>query len=79
MFIDGRHDAIIAIGGGSAMDGGKAICLTANNQIDLWDFEYEQPTPEIAAAFPKLITIPTTAGIGAETESTAMITLVKRA
>jgi alcohol dehydrogenase class IV len=78
MFIDGRHDAIIAIGGGSTMDGGKAICLTANNQIDLWDFEYEQPTPEIAAAFPKLITIPTTAGIGAETESTAMITLVKK-
>ena len=72
MFIDGRHDAIIAIGGG------KAICLTANNQIDLWDFEYEQPTPEITAAFPTLITIPTTAGIGAETESTAMITLVKK-
>jgi alcohol dehydrogenase class IV len=78
MFIDGRHDAIIAIGGGSAMDGGKAICLTANNQIDLWDFEYEQPTPEITAAFPKLITIPTTAGTGAETESTAMITHVEK-
>ena len=60
------------------MDGGKAICLTANNQIDLWDFEYEQPTPEITAAFPKLITIPTTAGTGAETESTAMITHVEK-
>ena len=78
MFIDGRHDAIITIGGGSAMDGGKAICLTANNQIDLWDFEYRQPAPEIAAAFPKLITIPTTAGTGAETESTAMITHVEK-
>ena len=78
MFIDGRHDAIIAIGGGSAMDGGKAICLTANNRIDLWDFEYEQPTPQISAAFPKLITIPTTAGTGAETESTAMITHVEK-
>ena len=27
VFKDGNHDAIIAIGGGSAMDGGKAICL----------------------------------------------------
>lgn len=76
MYIDGRHDAIIAIGGGSAMDGGKAICLTANNRFDLWDFEYERPTPKITAAFPRLITIPTTAGTGAETESTAMITHV---
>jgi len=70
------HDGIIAIGGGSAMDGGKSICLTARNDIDLWSFEYEQPVPEISKdqAFPKLITIPTTAGTGAETESTAMVT-----
>ncbi|MCH2476538.1 MAG: iron-containing alcohol dehydrogenase, partial [Gammaproteobacteria bacterium] len=26
-FQSGNHDAVIAIGGGSAMDGGKAICL----------------------------------------------------
>lgn len=72
----GGHDAIIAIGGGSAMDGGKAICLTANNEIDLWAFEWEAPPPEIGPgqAFPTLITIPTTAGTGAETESTAMVT-----
>jgi len=75
-FRDGSHDAIIAIGGGSAMDGGKAICLTANNNLDLWDFEFEQPAPKIANEnmFPKLITIPTTAGTGAETESTGMVT-----
>ena len=79
-FISGGHDAIIAIGGGSAMDGGKSICLTANNDIDLWAFEYEQKAPEISAnqSFPKLITIPTTAGTGAETESTAMVTHVEK-
>ena len=71
---DGGHDAIIAIGGGSAMDGGKSICLTANNDVDLWDFEYEQDVPSITTPFPTLITIPTTAGTGAETESTAMVT-----
>ena len=80
-FRDGGHDAIIAIGGGSAMDGGKAICLTANNNLDLWDFEFEQPAPKIASenAFPKLITIPTTAGTGAETESTGMVTHLEKA
>ena len=72
----GNHDAIIAIGGGSAMDGGKAVCLTARNDIDLWDFEWEKLPTDIDTyqPFPTLITIPTTAGTGAETESTAMIT-----
>ena len=75
-FRSGNHDAIIAIGGGSAMDGGKAICLTVKNEIDLWDFEWEAEPVAISPdkAFPTLITIPTTAGTGAETESTAMVT-----
>ena len=79
-FKSGNHDAIIAIGGGSAMDGGKAICLTANNDIPLWDFEWEKPPQKIGEnnKFPKLITIPTTAGTGAETESTAMVTDIKK-
>ena len=80
-FRQGNHDAIIAIGGGSAMDGAKAICLTANNEIDLWDFEFEQTSPFITHEnrFPVLITIPTTAGTGAETESTAMVTHAEKA
>lgn len=79
-FRAGDHDAIIAIGGGSAMDGGKAICLTARNDIDLWDFEWEAPPAAIGPdqGFPTLITIPTTAGTGAETESTAMVTHVEK-
>ena len=79
-FKDGMHDAVIAIGGGSAMDGGKSICLTANNEIGLWSFEFEQPSPAIPEdhPFPKLVTIPTTAGTGAETESTAMVTDVEK-
>ncbi len=80
-FRQGNHDAIIAIGGGSAMDGAKAICLTANNEIDLWDFEFEQTSPFITHEnrFPVLITIPTTAGTGAETESTAMVNHAEKA
>ena len=62
------------------MDGGKSICLTANNDIELFDFEWEK-TPQVIGPdnkFPKLITIPTTAGTGAETESTAMVTDTKQ-
>ena len=73
-FVAGDHDGIIAIGGGSAMDGGKAVCLTVKSGLDLWAFEYEKPAPDAAPEFPALITIPTTAGTGAETESTAMVT-----
>ena len=79
-FRDGAHDGVIAIGGGSAMDGGKAITLTVESGVDLWAFEYEQPVPVLAPGrgFPTLITIPTTAGTGAETESTAMVTDVAK-
>ena len=73
---EGGHDGIVAIGGGSGMDGGKAIALTATNDINLWAFEYERESPDMTGhpPFPPLICIPTTAGTGAETESTAMIT-----
>ncbi|MEL7011878.1 MAG: iron-containing alcohol dehydrogenase [Pseudomonadota bacterium] len=73
---EGDHDAVIGIGGGSAMDGGKAVCLKAHNDIDLWDFDIETSAPSMAGEtpFPKLICVPTTSGTGAETESTAMVT-----
>ncbi len=70
----GDHDAVIAIGGGSAMDGGKSICMTAHNDHGIAAFDYLKPAPVVDAPFPKLICIPTTAGTGAETESTAMVT-----
>ena len=41
-FNKGGYDGIIAIGGGSGMDGGKAISLIANNDYDIWDFEWEK-------------------------------------
>jgi alcohol dehydrogenase class IV len=70
-------DGVIAVGGGSGLDGGKAIALMAYQTThDLWDFDYDKAIPHglIAKDFPPVITIPTTAGTGAETESTAMLT-----
>jgi alcohol dehydrogenase class IV len=78
-FNNGNYDGIIAIGGGSGMDGGKSISLVANNDYDIWDFEWEKKPPKINKdnKFPPLICIPTTAGTGAETESSAMVTDTK--
>lgn len=70
-------DGIIALGGGSGLDGGKAVVLIARQQrCDLWAFDFDQAVPAGfgSADFPPVITIPTTAGTGAETESTAMLT-----
>ena len=76
VFNEGCHDGIIAIGGGSGMDAGKAISLVARNETELWAFDYDHPKPPAAdpASFVPLICVPTTAGTGAETESTAMLT-----
>ncbi len=80
LFRQGGHDGIVAVGGGSGMDGGKAIAAVATNDINLRAFEFERKPPDMSAEkpFPPLICIPTTAGTGAETEGTAMITEVER-
>lgn len=77
----GRHDAVIAVGGGSGMDAGKATAMMAHHDLELWQFDFESETPVLPAGhvFPKLICIPSTAGTGAETESTAMVTDPERA
>ena len=76
VFRAGGHDGLVAIGGGSGMDGAKAIGLLAHNDRDLRDFDLdkEPPPSEALSLLPPLICIPTTAGTGAETESTAMVT-----
>lgn len=77
VFRQGGHDAVIALGGGSGMDAGKAISLLAgSSERGLWVFDYDTDVDEslTASDFPPLICIPTTAGTGAETESTAMVT-----
>jgi alcohol dehydrogenase class IV len=80
VFRSGSHDGVIAIGGGSGMDAGKATALLAGSRHELWEHDFEKVPAEIATAdiFPPLICIPTTSGTGAETESTAMITNLDR-
>ena len=35
----GRHDGVIALGGGSALDAGKVIAFMAGQTRPMWDFE----------------------------------------
>ena len=78
--LGGGHDGIIALGGGSGMDAGKAVSLVLNTDRDLWDFDFNvAPPPELGKTdFVPLLCVPTTSGTGAETESTAMITDTRR-
>uniref|UniRef100_UPI0035173696 iron-containing alcohol dehydrogenase n=1 Tax=Pontibacterium sp. TaxID=2036026 RepID=UPI0035173696 len=80
----GNHDGVIAIGGGSSLDTGKAIALMAGQTRPLWDFEDigDNWTRADPAAIVPTIAIPTTAGTGSEVGRASVITdeanLVKR-
>jgi alcohol dehydrogenase class IV len=68
-------DGVIALGGGSGLDGGKTIALLAGCGGSLWRFAW--PDHEAAQAergSVPIIAIPTTAGTGAEVEPSAIIT-----
>lgn len=72
----GKHDSVIAFGGGSSLDTGKAIALMVGQNADLWDFEDvgDNWTRANAAAIVPIIAIPTTAGTGSEVGRASVIT-----
>jgi alcohol dehydrogenase class IV len=67
-------DAVVALGGGSAIDAGKAIAALAGNQGDLLDYMEivgkAQPLPRPGLP---CIALPTTAGTGAEVTKNSVI------
>lgn len=73
-FEQSGRDGVIAVGGGSGMDGGKAISLVAGRGRPLWSFDFDLKPEGDGPAFVPVICVPTTSGTGAETESTAMVT-----
>lgn len=71
----GHHDGVIAIGGGSALDAGKAIALVCNQERSLWDFvdegdNWARAKPNL---IPPIIAVPTTAGTGSEVGRASVI------
>jgi alcohol dehydrogenase class IV len=68
-------DHIIALGGGSAIDGAKTIALMVGQNESLWNFEDrgDNWTKVNEAGILPLIAIPTTAGTGSEVGRAAVI------
>ncbi|KAF1054577.1 MAG: 1,3-propanediol dehydrogenase [Stenotrophomonas maltophilia] len=80
-FAAGGHDALIALGGGSALDAAKGIALLSRDAEGLERFEWAQILehyPTLAdfphLDLPALIAIPTTAGTGSELGREAVLT-----
>ncbi|MFC1674135.1 iron-containing alcohol dehydrogenase [Pseudomonadota bacterium] len=73
---DGDFDGVIAFGGGSALDVGKAIALMVGQDRPLWDFEdvgdnwIRVKTEGLAP----VVAVPTTAGTGSEVGRASVIT-----
>ena len=71
----GEHDGVIAMGGGSALDAGKAIALMVGQHRALWDFEdigdhwKRVETEKIAP----VVAVPTTSGTGSEVGRASVI------
>jgi alcohol dehydrogenase class IV len=68
----GRLSAVVALGGGSALDAGKAIAATARGELPAGAYALcAQPFPKA----PLLkICVPTTSGTGSETTRTSIVT-----
>lgn len=72
----GKHDSVIAFGGGSGLDAGKVIAFMAGQTRPMWDFEdigdwWTRADPKGIAP---VIAVPTTAGTGSEVGRAGVIT-----
>jgi len=74
-FRENNHDGVIAFGGGSAMDAGKAIALMAGQSLSLWDFEDvgDNWKRVKAEGVVPTIAVPTTSGTGSEVGRASVI------
>lgn len=72
----GGHDGIIAFGGGSALDVGKAVGLMVGQTRPLFDFEDREDwfTRVNVAGMAPVLAVPTTAGTGSEVGRASVIT-----
>ncbi|MCB9640333.1 MAG: iron-containing alcohol dehydrogenase [Myxococcales bacterium] len=67
-------DAVIAFGGGAAMDVAKVIALMIHHPGDIFDYEDGIPNGRpVDQAIPLIIAIPTTAGTGSEVGRSSVI------
>ena len=70
-----KCDGVMALGGGSSLDVGKAIAFMSGQTLPIWDFEdvgdnWTKANPDKIAP---IIAIPTTAGTGSETGRASVV------
>ena len=78
-FKKNKCDGVIAFGGGSGLDVGKAIAFMSGQERPIWDFEdigdyWKRANDEKIAP---IIAVPTTAGTGSETGRASAIIIKK--
>ena len=68
-------DGVIAFGGGSGLDVGKAIAFMSGQTLPIWDFEDigDNWTKANSNTIAPIIAVPTTAGTGSETGRASVI------
>jgi len=76
VFKNGNHDGVIAFGGGSGLDVGKAIAFMSAQTKPIWDFEDvgDNWTKANNEGIAPIIAVPTTAGTGSEAGRASLIT-----
>ena len=74
-FREGGHDGVVAFGGGSGLDLGKAVAFMSGQSRPVWDFEdigdwWRRANPD---GIVPVVAVPTTAGTGSEVGRTSVI------
>ncbi len=76
LFKNKKCDGVIAFGGGSSLDVGKAVAFMSAQTLSIWNFEDlgDNWTKAKSEGIAPIIAIPTTAGTGSETGRASVIT-----
>ena len=73
-------DGVIAMGGGSSLDAGKAVRLKTTHPLPLEEYDdLRNGASHISADLPPMVAIPTTSGTGSEVGRSSVITLKSNA
>ena len=75
IYHNNKNDGVIAFGGGSGLDVGKAVAFMSGQDLPIWEFEdvgdnWKKANNEKIAS---IIAVPTTAGTGSETGRASVI------
>ena len=75
-YLEHKHDGVVAFGGGSALDAGKAVALMVGQDKPIWDFEDvgDNWLRVNVKGMAPVVAVPTTAGTGSEVGRASVIT-----